>query len=219
MRKIIVTMFMTMDGVLQAPGGANEDTSNGFEWGGWSFPYGDDLTDQKLAKIMSEPYDLLLGRRTYEIFAAYWPYHGDHPIGEMFNRIQKYVVATTPVDLSWANSTLISENVAEELRKLKNGDGPALLVHGSSRLVQTLLAEQLIDELHMWIHPITLGKGKQLFQEGTNPQQWKLVETVIGTKGMIVATYVPDGDVQTAPIPDGELNAAEIARREKHAKA
>jgi dihydrofolate reductase len=219
MRKIIVTMFMTMDGVLQAPGGADEDTSNGFEWGGWSFPYGDDLTDQQLAKIMSEPFDLLLGRRTYEIFAAYWPYHQDNPIGEMFNRIQKYVVATTPVDLSWEHSTLISENVADELRKLKNGDGPALLVHGSSRLVQTLLAEHLIDELHMWIHPITLGKGKQLFQEGTNPQQWKLVETVIGTKGMIIASYVPDGEVQTASIPDGELNEAEIARREKHAKA
>ncbi|ACU62606.1 dihydrofolate reductase family protein [Chitinophaga pinensis] len=219
MRKVIVTMFMTMDGVLQAPGGADEDTSNGFEWGGWSFPYGDDLTDQQLAKIMSEPYDLLLGRRTYEIFAAYWPYHADNPIGEMFNRIQKYVVATTPVDLSWKHSTLISENVVDALKQLKSAEGPALLVHGSSRLVQTLLAERLIDELHMWIHPITLGKGKQLFQEGTRPQQWKLVETVVGDKGMIIASYVPDGEVQTASIPDGELNEAEIARREKHAKA
>ncbi|TWV93316.1 dihydrofolate reductase family protein [Chitinophaga pinensis] len=218
MRKIIVTMFMTMDGVLQAPGGADEDTSNGFGWGGWSFPYGDDMTDQKMAKIMSEPYDLLLGRRTYEIFAAYWPYHQDNPIGEMFNRIQKYVVATTPVDLSWAHSTLISEDVTEALKKLKNEDGPSLLVHGSSRLVQTLLAERLIDELHMWIHPITLGKGKQLFQEGTHPQQWKLVETVIAATGMIIASYVPDGEVQVAPIPDDDISEAEIARREKHAK-
>ena len=196
MRKIIVTMFITMDGVLQAPGGPEEDTSGEFKWGGWMFHYGDDLTDQEMGKIMSRKFDLLLGRHTYEIFASYWPQHQEHPIGELFNGIEKYVVATTPVDLSWEHSTLISGDVAEELRKLKNSEGPDLLVHGSSRLVQTLLAERLIDELYTWIHPITLGKGKKLFEEGTSPQQWKLTDTVISATGVIVARYVPDGEVK-----------------------
>jgi dihydrofolate reductase len=196
MRKIIVVTFMTMDGVMQAPGGPEEDRTDGFKWGGWQFPHADKQTGEALAKIMATPFDLLLGHRTYKIFAAYWPHHPD-AIGERFNRINKYVVATTPVDLSWKNSILISKDVVKELKKLKEQDGPDLLVHGSSRLIQTLFANRLVDVLHLWTIPITLGSGKKLFQEGTPTQEWKLIESVISTTGVMVATYLPGGEVRT----------------------
>jgi dihydrofolate reductase len=217
MRKIIVTTFLTMDGVLQAPGGPEEDRTGGFKWGGWLFPYADEVTDNVLGKIMSTPFDLLLGRRTYEIFAAHWPYQND-AIGEKFNRINKYVVGTTPIDTSWKNSILIKENVVNELKDLKAQDGPNLLVHGSSRLVQTLFANGLVDELHIWTYPITLGKGKKLFQEGTPTQEWKLTESVISTKGVIVASYVPNGEVKLGSFVPDEVSDAEIERRKKWMK-
>lgn len=218
MRKIIVCTFLTMDGVLQAPGGPHEDTSNGFKWGGWQFHYSDELTNTAIGKIMSAPFDLLLGRRTYEIFAAYWPYQENSPIAEKFNRIRKYVVSTGQISLSWDNSTLVTGDVVSELRKLKEQDGPDLLVHGSSRLVQSLLAHHLIDVLHTWIYPLTLGKGKKLFEEGTQPLHWKLTETTISATGVIMASYVPDGDVKTGSFVPEEVSEAEIARRVKHAK-
>jgi dihydrofolate reductase len=214
MRKIIVTTFMTMDGVLQAPGGPEEDPSNGFKWGGWQFHYGGEETNNALGKIMSRPFDLLLGRRTYEIFAAHWPYQNDE-IGELFNRINKYVVAITPIDVSWKNSTLISKDVVNELKKLKKQDGPDLLVHGSSGLVQTLLANHLVDVLHTLIYPITLGKGKKLFEDGTQAQQWKMTDSVVSTTGVIVASYVPDGEVKLGSFVPDEVSKAELARREK----
>jgi dihydrofolate reductase len=214
MRKIIVPTFMTMDGVLQAPGGPEEDRSNGFKWGGWQFHYNDELTDKISTEIMSARFDLLLGRRTYEIFAAHWPYQNDQ-IGGIFNRINKYVVATTPIDLSWKNSILIDNDVVNELKKLKQQEGPDLLVWGSSRLIQTLLSNHLVDVLHMWIYPITLGQGKRLFQEGTQAQEWKLTESVVSTKGVILATYVPDGEVKLGSFVPNEVSKAELARREK----
>lgn len=218
MRKIIVTTFLTMDGVLQAPGGPQEDPTNGFIWGGWQFGYGDEQTMNVLTKLMAQPFDLLLGRKTYEIFASYWPYNGDNPIGEKFNQINKYVVATTPIDTSWAHSTLISTDVVNELKKLKTQDGPDLLVHGSGRLVQTLFEHHLVDELYLWIHPITLGKGKKLFAEGTVAQQWKMTESVISTTGVIIAKYVPDGEVKLGSHVSNEASEAEIKRREKWEK-
>lgn len=214
MRKIIVTTFMTMDGVLQAPGGPEEDRTNGFKWGGWQFPYQDEQTGKALEKIFSSPFDLLLGRRTYEIFSAYWPYQND-AIAERFNRINKYVVATTAIDLSWKNSILINKDVVNELKQLKQQDGPDLLVHGSSRLVQTLLSNRLIDVLHTWIFPITLGKGKKLFEEGTQAQQWKLTDSVVSAKGVILAGYVPDGEVKPGSFVPDKVSEAELARREK----
>lgn len=214
MRKIIVTTFMTMDGVLQAPGGPEEDRTNGFKWGGWQFPYQDEQTGKALEKIFSSPFDLLLGRRTYEIFSAYWPYQND-AIAERFNRINKYVVATTAIDLSWKNSILINKDVVNELKQLKQQDGPDLLVHGSSRLVQTLLSNRLIDVLHTWIFPITLGKGKKLFEEGTQAQQWKLTDSVVSAKGVILASYVPDGEVKPGSFVPDKVSEAELARREK----
>jgi dihydrofolate reductase len=216
MRKIIVSTFLTMDGVLQAPGGPEEDRSNGFRWGGWMFPFNDDVTNKALGQLMSKPFDLLLGRRTYEIFAAYWPYKDDK-IGQLFNRINKYVVATTPIDTSWKNSTLINKNVVAELKKLKDQEGSDLLVHGSGELVQTLLANHLVDELHTWIFPITLGKGKKLFKEGTQAQQWKLTNSVISAAGAIIASYVPDGEVRSGSFVEDEVSDAEIARRKKWA--
>ncbi len=217
MRKIIVTTFMTMDGVLQAPGGPEEDRTGGFKWGGWMFPHTDELTDAAIGKIMSNPFDLLLGRRTYEIFAAHWPYQNDE-IAEKFNRINKYVVATTTVDTSWKNSILINKEVVNELKKLKKQDGPDLLVHGSSRLVQTLFENQLVDVLHIWTFPITLGKGKKLFQEGTPTQGWKLTESVISTKGAIIASYVPDGEVKLGAFVSEKASDAELERRKKWQK-
>ncbi len=217
MRKIIVVTFMTMDGVLQAPGGPEEDRTNGFKWGGWQFPYSDELADNELAKIMSSPFDLLLGRRTYEIFSAYWQYQNDK-IGEKFNRINKYVVGTTPVNLSWKNSRLINKDVVSELKKLKEQDAPDLLVHGSSRLIQTLFANNLVDVLHIWTYPITLGKGKKLFEEGTSTQEWKLKESMVSTTGVILASYLPGGEVKSGSYVPENVSEEELARRDKWAK-
>jgi dihydrofolate reductase len=217
MRKIIVATFMSMDGVLQSPGGPHEDTSGGFKWGGWSFPYWDELMNKTMEKIMSAPFDLLLGRRTYEIFAAHWPYQDDE-IGKVFNRIRKYVVATRPVDLSWQHSILINGDVVNELKKLKQQDGPNLLVHGSSRLMQTLFSNHLVDDLHTWIFPLTLSRGKKLFEEGTQALEWKLIGSVVSTTGVIIASYVPNGEVKTGSFVPDKVSDAEIARRERWAQ-
>lgn len=214
MRPIIVSTFLSMDGVMQAPGAPQEDPTNNFTHGGWMFPHGDDITDQVLGKLFSNPFDLLLGHFTYDIFAAHWPYQQDE-IGGMFNRINKYVVATTPVDLSWHNSILISGDVVAEITKLKEQDGAALIVHGSGKLVQTLFKHNLVDELHTWIYPITLGTGKKLFAEGTQAQGWKLTSSTMSTTGVIMASYVPDGEVKKGSFVPERVSEREIARREK----
>jgi dihydrofolate reductase len=217
MRKIIVTTFMTMDGVMQAPGGPDEDRTGGFEWGGWQFGYADEKAGEGITKIMSNPFDLLLGRQTYEIFAAYWPYQKD-AIAEKFNRIHKYVVATTPIDTSWDKTILINADVVNELQKLKSQDGPDLLVHGSSRLVQTLFANRLVDVLHLWTYPITLGKGKKLFQEGTARQEWQLTDVVVSKTGAIMATYLTSGEVKLGSFGSEKPSEAEMKRRKKWKK-
>lgn len=203
-----------MDGVMQAPGGPEEDRTGGFKWGGWQFNYSDDTTGDALKEIMSEPFDLLLGRRTYEIFAAYWPYQDD-AIAEKFNSISKYVVATTPIDTSWSKSILISSDVVNELKKLKAQDGPNLLVHGSGELVRTLLASHLVDVLQTWINPLTLGKGKRLFGEGVPAQEWKLEKSIVSTTGVIIATYTPGGEVRPGSFVQGNVSNAEMERRKK----
>jgi dihydrofolate reductase len=214
MREIIVVTYMTMDGVLQAPGGPEEDRSNGFQYGGWMFPYVDEQMGGILDKIMSSRYDLLLGRRTYEIFSAYWPYKNDK-IGETFTRVNKYVVATTSIDLSWKNSILINKDVVNEIKKLKEQDGPDLLIWGSGRLLQTLFSNRLVDELHTWTFPIILGKGKRLFEEGVAAQEWKLTESTVSTTGVVIATYVPNGEVKLGSFVEEEASDAELARRKK----
>lgn len=197
MKKIIVCTFLTMDGVMQGPGGPDEDTSGNFPWGGWTVPYWDEVMDEEMKRQTAAPYDLLLGRHTYGIFAAYWPYRENDPMADLFNSINKYVAATTPVDLSWKGSMLLQGDVAEALKTLKAQDGPDLLVWGSGKLVHTLLEHQLVDILHAWIYPVTLGTGKKLFTEGTRPQQWKLASSVVSPSGVIIASYQPNGEVQT----------------------
>lgn len=217
MRKIIVTSFVSLDGVLQAPGGPQEDPTNGFKWGGWTFPLGDDATNEAMGSIMSQPFDLLLGRKTYEIFAAYWPYKKNHPIADKFNSLHKFVVSSQQIDLSWEGSTLITGNVVAGLKKLKQQEGPDLLLHGSSVLVQTLLEHGLADILHVWTYPVTFGKGKRLFGEGTQPVSWKLTDSKITSKGVILASYEPTGEIKTGTFElEGEKpSEAELARRKK----
>jgi dihydrofolate reductase len=204
MRKIITTTFITLDGVLQAPGGPEEDTSNGFKYGGWQMDWDDeDGEADKImdTKILAVPFDLLLGRFTYDIWAAFWPKHKDEPRwGKPFDRAKKYVVSHTPFTLTWDNSELITGDVVAEIKKLKNSDGSPLLVWGSGNLIQTLLRHNLIDRMHIWIYPVTLGTGKKLFAEGTLPERFKLVDGKITATGVIFATYEPSTPLKTGSV-------------------
>ena len=194
MRKIITTTFVTMDGVMQAPGGPQEDTSDGFIYGGWQTGWQDDVTNKIIKDFMTTPSELLLGKRTYEIFAGYWPNHPEiELIAKPFNSTKKYVVSDEPMELSWNNSTLITGDVVAEIKKLKTLDGPDLWVWGSGNLIQTLLKNNLVDRMHIWTHPVTIGIGKKLFAEGTQHQSFKLVDSKISTTGVILATYEPVG--------------------------
>ena len=196
MRKLVVLTFLSLDGVMQAPGGPEEDPTGGFKYGGWTFPYFNDFLGQVIDKQMSNPFELLLGRTTYDIFAAYWPYEKESLIADKFNSTKKYVVSTTLKKLEWQNSVLINTNVTEEIEQLKQQDGPDLHVYGSGKLIQTLLKHDLVDELWLKTFPITLGNGKRLFAEGTIPAAFTLSDTVI-SNGVIVASYVREGEVKT----------------------
>ncbi len=196
MRKLSVLTFVTLDGVIQAPGGPEEDTSGGFKYGGWTVGYWDDVLGKVMGAQMSEPFDLLIGRKTYEIFAAYWPNHNDET-GQILNNAKKYVVTQTLENLSWQNSLPIKGDVANEIKKLKQQNGPQLQVYGSSNLIQTLLKSDLVDELRLKIFPITIGMGKHLFGEGTIPASFKLLRSEVSTTGVIVADYVRDGPIKT----------------------
>ncbi len=188
---------MTLDGVMQAPGGPDEDTSGNFKHGGWSVGYWDDVMGKVMAGQMGHPYDLLLGRKTYEIFAAYWPNAKDVPGADGLNKARKYVVSKTLSKLDWNNSVLVKGNVPEEIKKLKRQDGPELQVHGSSNLIQTLLKHDLVDEFRLKIYPVSIGHGKRLFGDGTIPASFKLLESKTSTTGVIVATYGRDGAIKT----------------------
>ncbi len=193
MRKIITTTMITLDGVMQAPGGSKEDTAEGFRYGGWQDGYGDEVADKIFdTKIHAAPFDLLLGRRTYDIFASYWPNHKDEKRwGKPFDRAKKYVVSHKPFKLTWSNSELITGDVVKELKKLKASDGPDLLIYGSSNLIQTLLRNNLIDRMYIWTFPITIGTGKKLFAEGTLPEHFKPIYSRITPTGVVFATYEP----------------------------
>jgi dihydrofolate reductase len=192
MRKIITTTFVTLDGVMQAPGAPDEDRDGGFNHGGWMFGYWDDVMSGIMNGFMKLPFELLLGRRTYDIFAAYWPTaKTDGEVAKPFNSTRKYVVSHNQVELSWHNSTLVTGDVVGEIRKLKEMDAPDLWVHGSGNLIQTLLANGLVDIMHVWIFPVTLGPGKRLFAEGARPEGFKLIDSKVATSGAIIATYEP----------------------------
>jgi len=197
MRKLIVLTFVTLDGVMQAPGGPDEDTSGGFQYGGWTAGYWDSFMEKVMGEQMGKPYDLLLGRKTYEIFAAYWPHAKNDPFADNLNKAKKYVVSTTLEKLDWNNSTLVMGDVVKEIKKLKEQDGPELQVHGSSNLIQTLLKNDLADEFRLKILPVTIGTGKRLFGDGAIPASFKLLDNKISTTGIIVATYVRDGEIKT----------------------
>jgi len=195
MRKIIVTEFVTLDGVMQAPGGPTEDTTGGFAYGGWTVPYFDDFSGRVMSEQMSKPFHLLLGRKTFEIFASYWPQHEDQWPG--INDAVKYVVSNTIVAHDWKNSVFIKGGAVEEINRLKKEDGSDIKVWGSGNLVQTLLKNDLVDELWLKIFPITLGTGKRLFGEGTIPAAFRLVDSKVSPSGVIIANYMRAGDVQT----------------------
>lgn len=195
MRKIIITTFITLDGVMQAPGGPTEDTSGDFKYGGWTVPYFDDFLGKVMAEQMKEPFSLLLGRKTFEIFASYWPKHADGWPG--INEARKYVVSNTLSSSDWQNSVFLTGDVVKELKKLKQEEGPGLQVYGSGNLVQTLLKNDLVDELWLKIFPITLGKGKRLFEDGTTSLAFNLIESKISPSGVIIASFKRSGKVKT----------------------
>jgi dihydrofolate reductase len=202
MRALIVNTFMTLDGVIQAPGGPEEDTSGGFEHGGWSFGYWDEQMQGAMGEFMSTPFDLVLGRKTYEIFAAYWPHHADSPAGKPLNAATKHVATTTLRELDWEKSKLIEGDVPAGVRALKDQDGPELQVHGSANLIQTLLEHGLVDEFHLWIFPLVLGTGKRLFAEGTVPAGFDVTSSQVSSTGVIMAIYRSGADIKYGSFVD-----------------
>jgi dihydrofolate reductase len=215
MRKVSVNTFLTLDGVMQAPGGPEEDTTGGFTQGGWSVNYWDDQMGQVMGEAMSRPFDLLLGRKTYEIFAAHWPYATDDPGAKPLNDATKYVASRTLRSLDWSNSILIEGDVSEGVASLKKQEGPELQVHGSANLIQTLLRRKLIDEYRLWIFPVVVGPGKRLFADGTLPAGLRLADSKVSTTGVVIATYVPAGELVPGSFAFEEPTEAEIERRRK----
>jgi dihydrofolate reductase len=199
MRKIVVFSMVSLDGIMQAPGGPEEDTSAGFKYGGWTAPYSDESFGKILNKELSMPFDLLLGRKTYDIFAPYWSKQTGM-IADPFNKAKKYVVSDKGVDLTWKESILIHGDAAAKLKALKAEDGPVLHVWGSSKLVQTLLKNDLIDELRLRIFPVTLGTGKRLFAEGTIPAAFELIDSQALPSGVILANYKRSGELKTGSL-------------------
>lgn len=193
--------MVSLDGVMQAPGGKGEDPSGGFDLEGWTVPYFDEVVGDEMTKQMGQPFDLLLGRKTYEIFASYWPHHDSGPgvpinRAKTINRAKKYVVSNEAINTDWEETIQIRGNVVAEIEKLKQQDGPMLQVHGSSNLIQTLLANDLADELWLKVYPVTLAKGKRLFGEGTIPAAFKLMDSKISPSGVIIASYRREGEVK-----------------------
>jgi dihydrofolate reductase len=214
MRKLAVNTFVTLDGVMQAPGGPEEDPTGGFTHGGWSANYWDDAVDQRMAEIMGEPFDLLLGRKTYEIFAAHWPYVSD-PAADALNSATKYVASRTLDKVDWQNSFLLKGEVPDEVARIKKQMGPEIQVHGSSELIQTLLEHDLVDELRVMVFPVVLGTGKRLFGDGTVPAGLKLVDSKTSSTGVLIATYERAGDVEYGSFALEEPTEAEVERRKR----
>ncbi len=196
MRKLIVSTFMTLDGVMQAPGGPGEDDDGGFAHGGWSVNYWDEVMPEVMGEAMGVPFDLVLGRRTYDIFAAHWP-NAPEEEGKALNDATKYVASRSRPALRWQNSQLIEGDAAEGVAALKEQDGPELQVHGSANLLQTLNHHGLVDAYRVWIFPLVLGAGKRLFDDGTVPAGLRLVDSKVSTTGVIMTTYEPAGEVET----------------------
>jgi dihydrofolate reductase len=219
MRKVIASAFVSLDGVMQAPGGPEEDPSGGFRYGGWlaGAPYFDETVGQFMGGVFAKPYDLLLGRKTYEIFAAHWPYQEDGPdaeIAKAFNAATKYVVTRSDAPLTWANSVALHDP-ASDVARLKTEDGPDLLIQGSSALIQALLQHDLIDEINLLVFPLVLGSGKRFFEEGLKAGALTLTRSVTSPSGAVMVAYTPAGAVKTGSFAATEPLEAELARRER----
>ena len=212
MRKLAVNTFMSLDGVMQAPGGPDEDPTGGFTHGGWAANYFDDEMMGRVAE--SAPYELLLGRGTYEIFAAHWPYD-EGPIADQLNGTRKHVASTTLESVDWNNSTLIAGDVSEYVAELKSQDGPEIQVHGSPGLIQTLLEHDLIDEYRLWIFPVVLGAGKRFFGEGSIPAALTIVDSAVTKTGVTINTYRRAGDIDAGSFEFDEPTEAEVERRRR----
>jgi len=212
MRKLVVAAFVTVDGVMQAPGTPEEDPTGGFDQGGWSVNYWDEMMGRAMGEVFGRPFDLLLGRRTYEIFAAHWPYVEDDPAAAL-NSARKHVASRTLRDLTWNNSTLLDGDAADAVRRLKAEDGPDLVTQGSSELIQTLLEHDLVDELRVWTFPVLVGPGKRLFDRGTMPAGLELVDSATSTTGVLMSTYRRAGEIQRGSFGLETPTEAEIERR------
>lgn len=197
MRKLISSTFLTLDGVMQAPGGPEEDEDGKFAHGGWSVGYWNDQVGQFMTELMGKPFDLVLGRKTYDIFAAYWPNASEEDGAKPLNDATKYVASHSHPTLDWSKSVLIEGDVAEAIAALKEGDGPELQVHGSGNLIQTLLRHNLIDQFRLLIFPLVIGSGKRLFANGTIPSGLRLVDSKVSTTGVIMGVYEPAGELVT----------------------
>jgi dihydrofolate reductase len=215
MRKLVVSTFLTLDGVMQAPGGPEEDPSGGFTHGGWSVNYWDELMGQVMGEATSRPFDLLLGRKTYEIFAAHWPHASEEEGAGVFNNATKHVASRTLDAVQWQNSTLLEGDAAEAVARLKEEDGPEIQVHGSGNLIQTLLGHDLVDELRVWIFPIVLGTGRRLFADGAVPRGLKLVDSKTSTTGVLMTTYERAGEIEYGSFALEEPTEAEAERRRR----
>jgi len=197
MRKIIVGAQVSMDGVMQAPGGPGEDDSGGFTFGGWSVNYWDERMREFMTQTMSVPFDLLLGRTTYDIFETYWPDAPEEAGSKPLNDATKFVASRGRPTLDWKESVLIEGDAADGVAALKRTDGPELQVHGSGNLIQTLMANGLIDEYRLWVFPVVLGSGKRLFADGAIPSGLRLVDSTVSTTGVVIGTYEPAGEIVT----------------------
>ena len=224
MRKIVTGAFVSLDGVMQAPGGPKEDPTGGFRFGGWVAPLWDDVISAAMDDTFSVPFDLLLGRKTYDIFAAHWPHIQVDPkasdfdalnadIARKFTAVTKYVATHRPEPLTWKNSRGLGTDVVAALRELKKQNGPMLLTQGSSALIQTLLTNDLIDELRLLVFPVVLGRGKRLFGEGAVPAAFQVTKSTVSPGGVVIATYQRSGDVRTGSFALDNPTEAEIERR------
>ncbi|QUS39993.1 dihydrofolate reductase [Tardiphaga alba] len=215
MRKLIVGAFTSLDGVMQAPGGPEEDPIGGFSFGGWAAPYFDETMGAEVGELFSAPFDLLLGRKTYDIFAAHWPYaKPDDPIGPLFDRINKYVATRNRgFETNWQNSHILGADAVEAVRQLKREDGPNLLTQGSTDFLKTLFAHGLVDEINVYVFPILLGRGKRLFGDASQPTALKLVSSKTTASGITANRYVPSGAVTTGSFEFEQPTEAELARR------
>lgn len=218
MRKLTGACFLSLDGVMQAPGGPDEDPSSNFRFGGWVQPYWSEKMGP-FEELISSDYDLLLGKRTYDIFSAYWPYNQDNPIGEKFQRINKYVLTHSDEPLEWDGSHRLSGDTAEAVAELKRTEGRDLLIQGSSTLYAPLISARLIDRLVLMTFPLVLGNGKRIFEGSEKPGALKLVDHFVTNTGVVITSYEPAGEVQTGSFETREPSEAELERRQKWAKA